>query len=338
MRRRMEKPGRKKQSRRWGKRIMMILGGLVGVTAVFLLVGTVLHGTYFKGQLRAIAPYGQIVEVEHGQMHLHAMGDGEKTIVLLPGMGVGLPSADFAPLMRTLSAEHTVVTVEYLGVGFSSTTDQPRTTENYVEEVREALAKAGFQAPFVLMPHSISSIYSEYYAAKYPQEVEAVISLDGTSTAYYEEMPSFVKYVLPVAKFQQTTGTMSLLAQLTTNKEKLAASGYTEKEIQDMIIYGGFSMNDNLLEQISSTADYVKDTMDLPFPASVPYFKVISRTTHETPNKQLKVTPQEYQHQHLGRIGTHAQYEILEGNHFIYAGNDQRIAKIVDQVLKTAMD
>lgn len=338
MRKIMQQTDGKKQGRRWGKRIMMILGVLVGVTAVFMLVGTVLHGTYFKGQLSAIAPYGEIVEVEHGKMHLYSMGDGEKTIVLLPGMGVGLPSADFSPLMRRLSEKHTVVTVEYLGVGFSSTTDQPRTTENYVEEVREALAKAGFQAPYVLMPHSISSIYSEYYAARYPQEVEAVISLDGTSTAYYEEMPAFVKYVLPVAKFQQNTGTMSVLAQVTTNKGNLAASGYTEKEIHDMIIFGGFSMNDNLLEQISSTADYVKDTMDLPFPASVPYFKVISKTTYEEPNKQLKITPQEYQHQHLQRIGAHAQYEILEGNHFIYASNGPRIAEIVDQVLMTAMD
>lgn len=33
------------------------------------------------------------------------------------------------------------------------------------------------------MPHSISNIYNEYYASKYPEEVEAIIYLDGTSTS-----------------------------------------------------------------------------------------------------------------------------------------------------------
>lgn len=65
------------------------------------------------------------------------------------------------------------------------------------------------------MPHSISSIYGEYYAAKYPDEVEAVISLDGTSSAYLGgEMPAFVKPLLQVAKFQQGIGVTSLLAPL----------------------------------------------------------------------------------------------------------------------------
>jgi len=104
------------------------------------------------------------VDVYDGQMHVYSMGNGEKTIVLFPGMGIGLPSADFGPLMRKLSEKYTVVTVEYFGVGFSSETSKPRTSENYVDEIRIALNQAGFEAPYVLMPHSISSVYSEYYA------------------------------------------------------------------------------------------------------------------------------------------------------------------------------
>lgn len=312
---------------------MMTLGVIVGVVAVCVVISAIFHATYFKGKLEQIKPYGQIVDVDEGQMHVYSMGDGEKTIVLLPGMGVGLPSADFSPLMRKLSEKHTVVTVEYFGVGFSSETAKPRITENYVEEIRAALSEAGFEEPYVLMPHSISSVYSEYYASKYPDEVEALLSLDGTSTAFYEEMPSYVKFVLPVVKFQQTTGTLSLLAQLTTNKQQLLSYGYTEKEISDIVTFAGFTMNNNVLEQIASTSEHIKDTKDLPFPESVPYFKVISKKTYETPNKQLKMTPQEYQYQHLERIGVHAEYEILDGTHFIYANNVDRIAEIVDNLL-----
>ncbi len=322
-----------KPKMKWRKKIMMIAGVLLGFVVVAMVIGSIAQATYFKGKLKQIEPYGQIVDVGEGQMHLYSMGDGEKTIVLLPGMGVGLPSADFSPLMRTLSKNHTVVTLEYFGMGFSSQTEKPRTTENYVEEIRMSLKEGGFEGPYVLIPHSISSVYSEYYASKYPGEVEAIISLDGTSTAFYEEMPSYVKLLLPVARFQQSTGTLSLLANVTTKKQELLEKGYTEKEISDMIIFGGFTLNKNVLEQIGSTPEYIKDTMDLPFPESVPYFKVISKDTYETPNKQLKITPQEYQHDHLNRIGEHSEYEILEGNHFIYSNNADRILEIVDNVL-----
>lgn len=313
---------------------MLVFGIIVALIAVLMLIGAILHATYFKGKIKQIKPYGQLVDVDDGQMHVYSMGNGEKIIVLLPGLGVGLPSADFAPLMRKLSEKYTVVCVEYFGVGFSSESSKPRTCGNYVEETRTALNQAGYKAPYVLMPHSISSVYSEYYAAKYPKEIEAVISLDGTSTAYDGgEMPTIIKPLLKVAKFQQATGFLSLIAPLSVNKKKLISNGYTEKEINDMITFAGFAVNDNLLEQMANTPKYIKQTMNLPFPQALPYFKVISKKTYETPNKQIKITPQEYQVQHLERIGKHAKYEILEGTHFIYANNVDQIAKITDDLL-----
>lgn len=124
-----------------GKKVMMILGIIVAVIAVFMLIGGILHGTYFKGKFEQIKPYGQLVDVDDGQMHIYSMGNGEKIIVLLPGMGVPLPSADFGPLMRKLSEKYTVVCVEYFGVGFSSETSKPRTCDNYVEETKLLSAK-----------------------------------------------------------------------------------------------------------------------------------------------------------------------------------------------------
>ena len=325
------KPERKKR-----KILMKIIGILFAVTVAFMLIGMILQATYFKNKIAQIQPYGQLVNVYDGQMHVYSIGNGEKTIVLLPGMGVALPSADFGPLMRKLSEKYTVVVVEYFGVGFSSETARPRTTENYVEETRMALSQAGFNAPYVLMAHSISSVYGEYYAAKYPHEIEAIISLDGTTTAFYGEMPAIMKYLLPISKAQQALGTTSLLASLTANKSNLSSLGYTEKEIKDAITFAGFSMNDTVLAQIANSTEFIKQTKDLPFPQSIPYFKVISKQTYETPNPQLKqynMTPQEYQLQHLKRIGEQAQYEILDGTHFIYLNNIDRIAAITDQVV-----
>jgi len=321
---------------KWRKRLRGAVGIVAAVIAVAVVTGSILHATVFRNAWKQIEPYGQLVDVEDGRMHVHRVGNGARTIVLLPGLGVGLPSADFGPLMRRLSETYTVATVDYFGVGFSTETSRPRTARNYVEETRVALQRAGLDAPYVLMPHSISSVYSEYFAASYPEEVEAVVSLDGTTTAHYEEMPSIVKALLPIAKIQQAIGATSLIAPLAIDRAKLLANGYTEKEISDMIVFAGFALNDTVLEQIANSAEFIEQTMGMPFPDSIPYFKVISRQTYETSNAQLEnanMTPQEYHQQHLERIGEHAQFEVLDGTHFIYHDNVGRIAEITDQLL-----
>ena len=283
--------------------------------------------------MNAIKPYGKLVGVDDGEMHVFCIGDGDKKIVLLGGLGTPVPSADFSPLMRSLSEKHTAICVEYFGVGFSSQSSKPRTCENYVEETRKALQQAGIKPPYVLMPHSMSSVYSEYYASRYPEEVEAIVSLDGTSSAFYEKVPGFVKYVLPIAIVMQAVGIIPMLAILTTNWRKLLSHGYTRKEIHDAIVFSGFSMNRNLLEQMMNSSEHVKQTKELPFPESVPFLKIVSRKTYETPNKQLKMTSQEYQERHLERIGPHAKHEILDGNHFIHVKNADSIAEMADRFL-----
>jgi pimeloyl-ACP methyl ester carboxylesterase len=319
--------------KKWRKVVIAIIGVILAFNVLLISVGVILRQTYFKGRFSQIQPYGQVVNVFDGHMHIKTLGDANQTIVLLPGMGVGLPSADFGPLMRTLAKNYKVVAIEYFGVGFSSGTTRPRTNTNYVEEIREVLRLASIEGPYILMSHSISSIYAEYYASSYPDEVRAIISLDGTSTAYWQEMPAILNAVIPLAKIQQASGLTALLGSIITNRTLLRSYGYSEQEIADMIIFAGFSVNDTLLEQIKGSMDFVREVKELRYPATVPYLKIISRDTYEKPNKQLKITPQEYQHQHLAKIGPAARYEILDGNHFIYWNNAGRIAELTRDFL-----
>lgn len=308
--------------------MLTVVGIIIAFNCLLVAVGVVLRQTQFKPRLSQLRPYGQLVEVFDGHMHVYSQGNGPQTIVLLPGLGVGLPSADFGPLARKLAESNRVVIVEYFGVGFSSGTKRARTNANYVEEIRAALRQAGIGGPYVLMPHSISGIYSESYASTYPGEVQAIINLDGTSTAYYQDVPAIMNAVLPLAKIQQSSGLTALLGSLFTNKTQLRGQGYTDKEIGDMITFAAFSVNDTLLMQIKASADFVRDIKDTAYPAQVPYLKIIARDTYEKPNKQLKISPQDYQLQHLAKIGPQARHEILDGNHFVYQNNAARIAEL----------
>ncbi|HWP68065.1 MAG TPA: alpha/beta hydrolase, partial [Rectinemataceae bacterium] len=102
-----------------GKKIMMVFGIIAAAIVLCMLIGVIIHATFLKGDFGRIKPYGRLVNVGGGEMHVFSMGSGEKTIVLLPGLGVSLPSAEFGPLMRKLAEKYTVVCVEYFGVGFS---------------------------------------------------------------------------------------------------------------------------------------------------------------------------------------------------------------------------
>jgi pimeloyl-ACP methyl ester carboxylesterase len=134
-------------------------------------------------------------------MHVYTKGDGENTIVLLSGLGTAAPVLDFEPLVNELAKNHKVVVVESFGYGWSDVTNKERTVENIVEEIRTAL-KSNIEGPYILMPHSISGIYSMYYANAYPDEVKAVIGIDFTLPQvleYFDEsaptMSEYMKYV-----------------------------------------------------------------------------------------------------------------------------------------------
>ena len=297
-----------------------------------ILIFALLHTTYFKKQYEQIEPYGELVDVFDGQMHISTMGEGETTIVILPGLGEGLPGADFAHLMRELSKNYKVVSVDYFGVGFSSETSRERTCNNYMEEIREVLKNANIEEPYVLMPHSISNLYCEYYASCYPNEVKAIISLDGTPTSYNQEMPAMFKKILPMLyKSQDFTGA-EINTMLTTNKSKwINEYGYTEKEVDDYIIYQGSAINDDLIETSINTDVLMDEVMSLEYPKEVPYYKIIAQETYQ--RKVGNMSGEHCQMEHLERVGAKNSYCILEGTHFIYRNNVEEIGVLVKEFL-----
>lgn len=293
---------------------MIIFVTILGIILSLNIISYIVNKMFFSHELDNISPYGELVNVNGQNMHVYSLGEGDKTIVLLPGFGVPLPSADFGPLMRELSKEYTVVCIEYFGVGFSDETKVPRTNENYTEEIRTALSLAGFKAPYVLMPHSGSGIYSEYYATKYPDEVSAIIMLDTTSSAKTEA--NVPKFVYGLGKVQQAIGLARIInpfvvsSALSMNKE----NGYTEQEVNDYIKFMNHNNNDTVIDQLSRLNDNILEVMKMDFPDEVPVLKLVAAQT-------IKQVGEEYQTNHLKRLGVNAKSITLRGSHFIYHTN-----------------
>ena len=83
-------------------------------------------------------------------------------------------------MTECLEKENTVVFIDRAGYGLSDDTDNEMTIDYRVEDYRKALNNAGVKAPYVLMPHSIGGAYASYWVSKYPDEIEAIVFLDGT--------------------------------------------------------------------------------------------------------------------------------------------------------------
>lgn len=153
-----------------GKRVFSVVFSVI--VLIFLAVVVVF---LFKG--KGNEAY-KSVEVNGKTIRAHVKGSGDKKIIMLSGWGTDSPIDDFFPLYDKLSENYQVVVLEYFGYSGSDITTDERTNEVMVQEIRTALHKLNINPPYILMPHSMSGLYSLYYANNYPSEISGIIGID----------------------------------------------------------------------------------------------------------------------------------------------------------------
>ena len=174
------------------KKVLKIVGkiflGILIMLLVFLLIIFVYHRIMLSKEKPLLEPLGQMVEVDGNQMSIYTEGEGDRTIVIMSGSGMPSPILQYSALYRQLSDTYKIAVIEKFGYGFSDVVDGERDFDTILRQDREALQKAGVEAPYILCPHSMSGIEAILWAQKYPDEVEAIVGLDmSTPKAYTEE-------------------------------------------------------------------------------------------------------------------------------------------------------
>jgi len=155
------------------------LGVFVAIPVLLVATTAVVNVVATSAEASSITDYGQRVPVDGKEMNVVQSGDGEQTIVLLPGLGTAAPGLDFQPLIDELDDTYRVVVVEPFGTGLSDPTDTERTAANITREVHEALQYLGVDR-YVLMGHSIAGIYALTYSAAYADELVAFVGIDSS--------------------------------------------------------------------------------------------------------------------------------------------------------------
>lgn len=141
----------------------------------------------------ANAGYLNLVDGADNKINVYSTGvpNGKHTIVGLAGMGIEDYPVSTKALNERLSKENTVVYADRPGYGFSDDSYKKQTLEEVVENYRAGLKNAGFEAPYVLMPHSYASFYALWWQAKYPDEIEAIVFIDSINVPKNEHWRSW---------------------------------------------------------------------------------------------------------------------------------------------------
>ncbi|WP_217183986.1 alpha/beta fold hydrolase [Streptomyces sp. AC495_CC817] len=262
-----------KKSRR---KALIVVTAIAAVIAVGLTTTTVVNVVATAAEKDRIEPYGQKVDVAGREMNVLITGEGPETIVLLPGFGTASPALDFGPLLPGLAEDHRVIVVEPFGYGLSDGSDAPRTTENIVSEVHEALQELGV-SEYVLMGHSIAGVYAIEYAQRYRDEVTAFVGID-TSVPGQPNMD--VAFPTGLLGALRNLGLVRLLSGV-------GGSGYDEPVFDDRtreqiaLISGQNSLAPTYLDEMSRIGENFRRALDQTFPADLPLL-LFAQSDNET--------------------------------------------------------
>lgn len=167
------------------KKIIIIVLIILLAAVMMFVVGTfIFHRIKSNKEIARLKEKGYYNPVSVGDycLNIAKFGNenGTHTIIAMAGLGSGDFPVSMRQMTSSLEENNMVVFVDRAGYGFSDDTENEMTLEYIVEDYRKALKNAGIEAPYILMPHSIGGAYANYWVSNYPDEIEAVVFIDGS--------------------------------------------------------------------------------------------------------------------------------------------------------------
>lgn len=275
-----------------------------------------------------------MVTVRDRKISCYVQGNGPTTIILLSGYGTPSPIANFMPLSNELSKNYKVVTIEYFGYGFSDASNEERSNENFVYEIRSTLKELGIQPPYVLMPHSFSGIYSMYYARQYPEEISAIIGLDDSKPNQMKGKNTHTKDFW--CKVKSFFGVYRIIDWLNPSyMEDMFFKGI-DKTIynEDLLnlMHKDFVWNYNASTNVNEENMMYKNAselFDVKYPENLPVLSILcSKNTNNEDLNWVQLHEEVFSNSAIQKI------KILEGRHYIHYTQIDAISNLTQEFLK----
>ncbi|MEG0328134.1 MAG: alpha/beta hydrolase [Erysipelothrix sp.] len=301
---------------------------IVILLSILLIVCLVFGGIFINNKIKLnkevskINEYGQRVKVGDKEMQVTITGQGEDTLVLLPGYLTGAPTLDFKLLSDELANSHKVVVIEPLGYGMSDDTDEPRTVENLVSEVHTVLDTLNIK-DYSLVTHSIWGVYALKYIELYPNEVNMLVGLDSSLPSQGgadENQESMINFL---AK----SGIYRALASTGDDFLNTPPIDDTSKQQFKYISLHSIGSKATQNEGYQMQANFIK-TMDLKYPTNLPVLYILASESVDTDSKWIPI------HEDMLVNSKKSKLIVLDGTHYIHHTQSQTIASEINNFLK----
>jgi pimeloyl-ACP methyl ester carboxylesterase len=298
-----------------GRLFLKIIAGFVIALILFLAITYVVNAICDRIEKKKIEPYGQSVEVDGKKMNVFIQGNGDQTIVLLPGQGTPSPVLDFKPLIDELSPDYKVVAIEPFGYGLSDETEKERTTENIVNEIHQAVQQLNLDH-YILMGHSITGLYGATYVNNYRDEVQAFIGIDSS----VPNQPGMdAKLPLKTLEFLKRSGLMRLIKKLEINRyESLPLDQHASEQMN--LISNQVSSNKTMMNELKHLGSNFKNGEKLTYPHDLPMLLFVLSNNEKNP-WWLPLHEEQAKQSQYGKVIP------MEGTHYLHHTKYKEIAQ-----------
>ena len=132
---------------------------------------------------------GRLVDVGGYRLHLHCIGTGAPTVILLNGLGETSPQ--WARVLPSVGGKTRVCAYDRAGQGWSEDSSNASDATTAANDLHELLAVAGESGPFVLAGHSSGGVHALTYTHLYPSQVGGLVLLDSASPNQVKVVTTF---------------------------------------------------------------------------------------------------------------------------------------------------
>lgn len=226
--------------------------------------------------------------------------------------------------------------------------DKERSNENIASEIKKLLEMAEIGGPYILMPHSSSNIYAMKFQEKYPDEVQAIISIDGTYPSEVED-----SYRLSKIKDTVTNVNITSIWELTGFERILSyvhpKTFYMDKmkempniySNEDFKVYrnriGSSYLTRTMVREAKKFEDNMKEMKDYKYPDNLAVLEILATdTVKEYQDDKLSgkssVNLQDLAQKPITNSSLQITYEI-KGDHMLQLTNPNELINAIKTFL-----
>lgn len=276
--------------------------------------------------------YGQIVKINGQKMVVDIQGnENETAIILLPGYASASPVLEFFPLAERLSKHYQVITIEPFGYGLSDTTDSGRDLDTVVAELHQCVSALGYDR-YYLMAHSLSGLYSLYWANTYSDEVLGFIGIDCSVPGQNEENPypiSITAINKINAYLQKAANFLGISRILSIDDSKNVITvdysyNYREEQLKVYrILTLDRSYNKTVLRELNWFDTYLSTVTTMKFPESIPVLQFVAGSNCDL------ISAWEQLHADIITDEKFSDVIRLEGGHYLHLTKKDEISETI---------